>query len=142
MELTVERYIYDDVSTIGKFSINGVFNCYTLEDKDRKLTADTPLADIEKIKVFGETAIPRGRYEVIISYSNHFGKDLPELLNVPGWAGVRIHPGNKAADTEGCLLLGTTESQDFIGHSVEAWSAFMEKLKAVIGKEKVFITIK
>lgn len=129
MELLLKRLHKTNNSTIGELSINGKFECYTLEDVER----------VEKVK--GKTAIPKGRYQVIITMSNRFKVELPLLLNVPNFEGIRIHAGNKATDTEGCLLLGTTRSVDFIGNSKLAMSKFLPKLKESLKKEKVFITI-
>lgn len=134
MEIKVIRKTFSEESTIGDLLINGTFFCYTLEDKDRRLeTGGT--------KVFGVTAIPRGKYTVILSFSNRFQKYLPEILNVPGFAGIRIHTGNKASDSEGCILLGTTKSVNSIGMSKVAFEKFMSELKKVEKKEKITIEI-
>ena len=85
--------------TKGVMYANGVKLGYTCEDQDRLLESGA-----EKVK--GETAIPRGKYRVIISFSNRFQRMMPEVLDVPGFAGVRIHGGNTVKDTEGCPLLG------------------------------------
>jgi hypothetical protein len=129
MELLLKRLHKTQKSTIGELSINGKFECYTLEDIER----------VEKVK--GKTAIPKGKYEVIMTMSNRFKVILPLLLNVPNYEGVRIHAGNTAENTEGCLLLGTTRGIDFIGNSKLAMSKFLPKLKEALKKEKVFITI-
>jgi len=71
--------------------------------------------------VFGQTAIPVGTYQIIITPSKRFGRLLPLLVSVPDFDGIRIHPGNKAEDTEGCILVGKTRSSDFIGRSREAF---------------------
>ena len=141
MELLLERKTKDNLTTIGTLGIDGVFECYTLEDKDRGLTSVMTLAEITKIKVPCLTAIPTGRYEVAINYSDRFKRLMPILLNVPGYAGVRIHWGNYAADTDGCILLGKTQSTDFIGNSVVEFNAFFTKLTEAIKTQKVFITI-
>ncbi len=83
----------------GKMFIDGVYWGETLEDPDRKL-------EDGGVKVDGDTAIPRGRFQLALTYSNRFGKIMPELLHVPGFSGVRIHGGNTEADTHGCILLG------------------------------------
>lgn len=106
MELKLKRYILTSKSTISDLFIDGHYFCKILEDTDRGLTSDMPIDEIKKIKVQGQTAIPKGRYEVILSMSARFKKLLPEILNVPGYLGIRIHPGNKPGDTEGCLLPG------------------------------------
>jgi hypothetical protein len=106
------------------------FECFTLEDPERQ------------VKIAGDTAIPRGRYEVIINWSDRFKQYMPLLLNVPGYAGVRIHWGNRKSDTHGCLLLGFENPKDgFMGESVKAYKAFMKVIKAVEKKEKIWITI-
>lgn len=89
MNIRIDRLYKKEDYTIGKLYINGVFLCSTLEDKVRTL-------DTIEDKVYGETAIPEGRYEVILSYSKRFNKILPELLNVPFFKGIRIHAGNYA----------------------------------------------
>jgi hypothetical protein len=104
-------------STIGKMSIDGVFECYTLEDVTREQ------------KIVGVTAIPAGDYKVIINMSNRFQRLLPLVLDVPGFSGIRIHPGNKAEDTEGCILVGNTAGEDFIGNSRIAFNALFEKMR-------------
>jgi len=129
MKLNLKRLHKTDKSTIGELSIDGKFECYTLEDVERAE------------KVFGKTAIPKGTYEVIMTMSNRFKRMMPLLLNVPGYEGVRIHSGNKAEDTEGCLLLGKTRGVDVIGESRDAIAAFYPKLEAALKVGKVTITI-
>ena len=143
MEIVVRRNTRTSVSTIGQLSIPGnPFTCYTLEDQDRGLSKTMPLDEIQKAKVFGQTAIPSGRYQVIIDYSDHFGKDMPHILNVPDYAGVRIHSGNVPADTDGCLLLGLNKGTDIVTNSREAFTQFYLVLKQAIDKgEAVYLTI-
>ena len=141
MELLLTRDTRTEESTIGLMSIDGAFQCYTLEDTDRHITQGTDLDVIKARKVYGKTAIPSGRYEVVMNMSARFKLYMPLLLSVPGFDGVRIHPGNKAEDTEGCILLGQTKATNFIGQSKIAYGKFLAKLKAVEQKEKVFITI-
>lgn len=129
MKLNLKRLHETENSTIGELSIDGKFECYTLEDIER----DT--------KVFGKTAIPKGTYEVVMTMSNRFKKIMPLLLNVVGYEGVRIHSGNNASQTEGCILLGQTRSVDFIGSSRDAIAKFYPKLEAGLKKGKVTITI-
>lgn len=129
MELQVKRTDFSEESTIGELSVDGQFECYTLEDK------------VRPVKIAGSTAIPAGRYEVVISLSQRFGRLLPLLLNVPEFEGVRIHSGNTAANTEGCILVGKTKSENFVGQSREAFECLFDKLKAASETEKIFIEI-
>lgn len=141
MELLLNRDKFSSISTIGTLHVNGALQCFTLEDFDRDKNKDGDLNDSGEAKVFGKTAIPRGRYQVIISYSNRFKKNLPLLLNVPGFLGIRIHSGNTHADTEGCILVGETKSKDFVGNSRVAFADLMLKLEIASKREKIYITI-
>lgn len=129
MDLNVKRLEFSEESTVGELSINGKFECYTLEDK------------VRPVKIAGKTAIPAGRYEVIINFSQRFQRQLPLLLKVPDFEGVRIHPGNTAANTEGCILVGETKDKNLVGHSRLAFDRLFEKLKAASPTEKIFIEI-
>jgi len=117
MKLLLKRLHKTENSTIGELYVDGKFECYTLEDKERE------------VKIKCETAIPKGEYKVIINLSNRFKILLPLLISVPNFEGVRIHPGNTNHDTEGCILVGTTRSKDFIGNSRIAFKKLFEKMK-------------
>jgi len=99
MQLELERKEFFNDRTIGGFYINGVWYCYSLEDADRNLESGG-------VKIPKQTAIPRGNYKVIRDYSNRFQREMPHILNVPQFEGIRIHAGNTPVDTEGCILLG------------------------------------
>lgn len=139
MELKVFRKIYTDESTIGELHINGEFFCYTLEDKDRGLLKTQPLTEIAQKKLFGKTAIPLGKYDLALTYSNRFQKYMPQVLNVPAFEGVRIHSGNKAENTEGCLLVGFEKGENFIGKSKDAFNYLYNRLRSYEKKEKITI---
>jgi len=141
MDILVNRFNKSEVSSIGKLSVDGLPLCYTLEDKDRGLKKSDDVSLIQKLKVFSKTAIPTGKYELVLTFSNRFKKYLPLLLNVPGYEGVRIHSGNTAEHTEGCILPGESHSKDFVSNSVKAFNSLMAKIKAVEKKEKIYITI-
>jgi len=141
MKLLLKRSVRTDLSTIGKLSVNGKFLCLTLEDKDRDLVNTMPANQIAQIKVHSKTAIPTGRYEVVLSFSTRFQKILPELKKVPGFSGIRMHSGNKPGDTEGCILTGENQSANWVGDSRKAFDALMVYLNKAYGTEKIFITI-
>ena len=129
MELLLKRTWFTPLSTIGELFVDGAFECFILEDRERE----------GQPKVPGVTAIPRGRYEVRITPSPRFKRDLPLLIDVPGYSGVRIHPGNVPADTEGCLLPGRVRVQDKVLESRVAFDVLFAKLQ--LAKGPVFITI-
>lgn len=131
MLLTLKREVFTANSTIGRLSVDGKFNCFTLEDVVRK-----------GAKIYSKTAIPAGRYQITINHSPRFKRLLPLLLNVPGFEGIRIHSGNTADDTEGCILVGRTRSRDFIGESRLAFAPLFNQIEeALTRRERVFIEI-
>ena len=136
MKILVERDIFGDNYTTSRVFIDGRFFCYCLEDTDRKLE-DNPEA-----KVYGETAIPRGTYKLLVDFSGRFQRELPRLLDVPGYSGIRIHAGNVPADTHGCLLLGTSRKDGMVVNSRIAMVKFMELLDLAYDRgEQVEVTI-
>jgi len=141
MQLHVIRTTFTDQSSVGELYLNGVFYCYSLEDVDRDLRADLPLEVIRARKIFAGTAIPTGSYEVILNWSNRFQKQMPLLLRVPGWEGVRIHSGNYPHQTEGCILLGKTKLDNMVGVSNKTFGAFMVELRRAAKREKIHIEI-
>jgi hypothetical protein len=117
MKIQIKRLHRTENSTIGELLVDGVWECYTLEDVERD------------VKIKNETAIPKGTYKVIINQSNRFKRLLPLLLNVPNFEGVRIHSGNTNHNTEGCILVGRTRSKDFIGQSRKAFDSLFAKMQ-------------
>ena len=128
MNIQVIAYKKTTNTVISRLYIDNHFECFILEDKDRGLKQSMTLTEILAIKQPGTTAIPEGKYSVDITYSNRFGKDMPLVVNVPGYEGIRIHPGNYAVNTEGCLLPGTGEVPDMVTNSVIAFHALVQKL--------------
>ncbi len=125
MKIKVERVQRDDDVTIGVLTIEGSsFRCFTLEDPVREV----PGLPVKEWKIAGQTAIPAGTYEVQITYSPRFNTPLPLLLRVPGFEGVRIHAGNLARDTEGCLLVGMQRAEKSILQSRAAMAELMPKI--------------
>ena len=146
MELKQVRKFKGDKYTISDFYIDGVKICNICEDPVRVLidkNKDGDFDDAGEGKVYGDTAIPAGKYEVVITYSNRFKKYLPLLLNVPGYEGIRIHPGNSAADTHGCLLPGINDIQGKISNSVKYFTLIFDKISNAINvkHDKVYINI-
>lgn len=147
MEILLKRIARKQTYTIGMMSINGVYFCDTLEDYDALYFG--------KPKVMHKTAIPCGRYEVLLdNYSPKFGNREPyktlcggcvPLINkVPNFSGVRIHIGNSDKDTDGCLLVG---KNTVVGQVTESRSTFESLMKKYLNparnrKEKVYITVK
>jgi hypothetical protein len=129
MNITVARKEFTEKSTIGDLLIDGEFECFTLEDC------------VRPVKIKSMTAIPAGVYEVVINFSQRFKRPLPLLLKVPDFEGVRIHPGNTNADTEGCILVGRVKQPDFIGESRVAFEALFTKMQDAAAREKIFLEI-
>jgi hypothetical protein len=148
MKLTLKRTDFTDTSTIGELSIDGIFECYILEDTDRGLKETMSLADSIKIKKKGITAIPYGTYKIVVTKSERFSKMkgksvyLPILLNIPNYEGVRIHIGNKPEDTEGCLLPARKKGKNLVSESTIAFNKLNDKINnALKVGDNVFITI-
>ncbi|MCB4811708.1 DUF5675 family protein [Methylovorus menthalis] len=127
--------------TPGRLYIDGDLECFTLEDQFRESEGWL----IDSWKIHGKTAIPRGTYQVVITYSNRFKRQLPLLLDVPGFEGIRIHTGNTTADTEGCILVGADDGnwQDaWLGSSKIAFNKLFPKIQMALGRgEKVWLTV-
>lgn len=143
MELHLIRDTFTPDATTGMLRNENGIKMYVLEDTDRKLEqCNGDLDQIASEKVYGKTAIPRGRYEIVVTMSNRFKRLLPLLKDVPGFEGIRIHPGNAPKDTDGCLLPGVARNKDWVSGSVVAFTAlFADINRAIEQDEKVFITI-
>ena len=149
MELNIKRIARRETYTIGRLYIDGKYFCETLEDKDRGLRQDMPVAVIRATKRKGITAIPTRRYRVTLAVqSPKFSKRaiyqfcngyLPRLINVPGYDGVLIHIGNTARDTEGCLLVGRNTQ---VGKVLDSRKTFIELYDRLLGaKDDIYIKI-
>jgi hypothetical protein len=112
------------LATLGSLYVDGVWQCWTLEDQIREV----PDQPVLHWKVAGETAIRSGRYRVVLSRSNRFGYVTPEVLHVEGFTGIRIHPGNRRIDSLGCILVGRDRGDAFIAQSRLAFQALMARL--------------
>lgn len=148
MKIVIDRKWKKPTYTIGMVSIDGkrfgdgVHWCSSLEDADRGLKQSMSEAEIKKRKIAGKTAIPAGEYRVVVTYSPRFQKNLPLLVDVPGYSGVRFHSGNTAADTEGCLLFGENSVKGKVLNSRYWCNKLQGLIEAAIKRgEKVTLTI-
>lgn len=147
MEILVKRGPTMKDATIGELSIDGVFQCYTLEDAVRE--PDNGFSSFGKTpqwvatwKVQNKTAIPRGRYKIGLHNSPHFKCIVPILESVTGYSDVLIHWGNSAIDTDGCILVGQTKEANLIYKSKAAWQALYPKISAAIALgQPVYVTV-
>lgn len=141
--------------THGRLFVDeGGFFCWTLEDTDRGLTQEMPLEEIKRLKVYGQTAIPTGRYPIQLRvsprlkdkpYAKPYGGKMPYIYGIPGYSGVMIHPGNTTADTLGCVLVGMLHS-GIRGRIFDSQKAFRDLMDFYIWPayqrgEKIWITI-
>lgn len=112
--LIVTRKTLELERTLGELHEQGVADRwgFTLEDTDRGLARSTPLERVRERKVFGKTAIPLGRYALDLSWSPRFKRELPIILGVPGFSGIRIHGGRDETATHGCVLVGRELRED------------------------------
>lgn len=122
MELRLVRDVCGADCTLGQIFVDGKFECFAVEDVVR------PAGE----KVHGQTAIPGGRYQIVVTPSQRFHRDLPLLLKVPNFEGVRIHPGNTAADTEGCILPGLARTASGVTQSRLAFDPLSGKIAATL----------
>lgn len=121
MQLRLLREPTVNHATLGMLCVDGFWACWTLED------------EVRVSKQMNVTAIPEGLYPVILDQSQRFGRLMPHILNVPGFEGIRIHAGNTVADTAGCVLVGATRADAFVGQSKIAFDALFRKLQSASG---------
>lgn len=148
IELSLFRFKHSEDSVIGSLSMHTdkaeEFICYTLEDRVREI----PGKPVDEWKIPGVTAIPAGRYQIKKTWSNRFQLETLQLMDVPGFSGIRIHAGNTHKDSEGCILTGTGISDKSINgaqaviHSRDALAKLESRVCPLLGSsESVFITI-
>lgn len=139
MIVTLRRIAFKETYTIGKLYIDGNYFCDTIEDVDRHLDDSMTEEEIKKNKVYGETAIPYGMYKVTITYSPKFKKNLPLLEGVKGFSGIRIHSGNTAKDSLGCIIVGKNKK---VGMVLDSRVTMEKLMKAFDTKENIWLTIR
>ncbi len=135
MKLTLIRRFRGSAYSIGSLYVDGKLFSDTLEDTDRGLTSKMNLAQISAAKIYGQTAIPLGEYEVrmdVVSerfasryWAKPYKGKLPRLVGVPGFEGVLIHPGNSPADTLGCILPGENKAKGKVLYSANTFYRLM-----------------
>lgn len=140
MELKLTRIAKRSTYIIGKLYIDGVFFSDTLEDKDRDLNHDGDLDEPGEEKVYAQTAIPAGTYEVIVNWSNRFQRNMPRLLNVPGFDGILIHNGITELNTAGCLLVGKNTIKGQLTESRETFYRLFDILNKTVEPIEINIT--
>jgi hypothetical protein len=161
MQLTSIRKWYTSTSTISE-----LFLALSLDPAEIPAGSSTSHGPAERqcfvledtvrapgVKIAGETAIPAGRYRVIVDWSSRFRKYSFHILDVPNFAGIRIHSGNTAEDTEGCLIVGQERALNAVFGSHKAFIALWDLLTEEAGfneehgcqsfrmKEETWITI-
>jgi hypothetical protein len=130
MNIQLKRRYLGEGYTIGTLSIDGQYFCDTLEDA------------VRQVKVYGKTAIPYGRYNIILNVSPHFGRILPRLIDVPQFEGVLIHRGNTAEDTAGCILVGENKVKGKVINSTPYEIGLVKMMHEAIDRgEKITIEI-
>ena len=138
MRIELVRIAFKDTYTIGKLYVDGKYFSDVLEDKDRGLDSSMTESEILEKKVKGETAIPTGHYVINITYSPKYKRMMPLLLDVKGFSGIRIHSGNTAKDTEGCLIVGKNKK---VGMVLESRDTYKRLFKMMEGQEEITIDI-
>lgn len=147
IELELNRVNRQSEYTEGKLTINGRYFCMTLENKDRDLNQNGKFDNGEK-KIYGQTAIPNGRYQIVLAdspkFSPRYGTKMPLLMNVPEFSGVLIHPGNTTKDTLGCILIGEVVKNGYLSNSRKMFDILMKDYihPCLDNHHKCFITIK
>lgn len=152
LELTLKRIANRPTYCIGRLYIDQLLFSDTIEDYDRGLKDTWSMEKIKKAKVYGETAIPRGRYKVVLSESPKFknrawakkyGGLVPEILNVKGFSGIRIHPANFATELLGCIAPGVNSKKGQVTQSQNTFFKLMDQYLMPAWKEGrgIWITI-
>ena len=139
MIVTLRRIAFKETYTIGKLYVDGNYFSDTVEDKDRGLDDSMTVDEIKKKKVYGETAIPYGTYKVSITYSSRFKKNLPLVEGVKGFEGIRIHSGNTAKDSLGCIIVGKNKK---VGMVLDSRTTMEKLMKVLNTKEKIWLIIR
>lgn len=128
MNILLDRKYLKENYTIGKLHINDVYFCDTLEDKVVDVDKSGKI-DNGEVKIYGQTAIPYGKYKVVLSYSPKFGRIMPRILDVPGFNGILIHIGNTIKDTSGCILVGRNKTVGMVNESTTTFNELFRQME-------------
>ena len=150
MEIKVDRKWKKGKYTIGRLYIDGEFICNTIEDTDRGLTQSMSEEEIKSKKIYGQTAIPTGRYKVLMNvvspkfsqkefYMNVCKGKVPRLEGVKGFSGILIHSAATADNVEGCIGVGYNTIKGQLTNIKEAFEKVYKKLSST--GEEIYITI-
>jgi hypothetical protein len=129
INLLLERFYLGTKYTVGRLAVDGMYLCDTLEDVVRDLNKDGDLDESGEGKIPHFTAIPFGRYRVIVTRSPKFKRELPEILKVHDFTSIRIHAGNDIDDTDGCILVGENKIKGHLVRSRYWETQLVERLK-------------
>lgn len=135
MQLVIKRIAKKPNYTIGKLYIDGKYFCDTLEDTDRGLDDSQTYNEIMNKKIKSKTAIPTGEYIVMSTLSPRFKRNLPLVMNVKGFEGIRIHSGNISEHTEGCILVGKNRVIGKVVDSRKTLELLLQKLDSTFKLE-------
>lgn len=146
MNIELHRKFFKDTYTIGRVFIDGIYFCDSLEDKVRDLkdiNHDGDFDDPGEGKIYGQTAIPCGKYKVGLYWWKKHQRFVPILKSVPGFTGILIHSGATPKDTEGCILVGQNKEKGRLTNSPYYATTITQKVKEAIDrKETIYITVK
>lgn len=146
MKIVIKRELYRETYTIGKLYIDNEFFCWTLEDKDRGLTQDMSIGQIQLLKIPGKTAIPKGIYKVTLDvvspkfsqypfYMETCKGKLPRLMDVKGYEGVLIHVADgpkRDSLVQGCIGIGNLSAEEYLMNGKKVFAELYNKLKGNI----------
>lgn len=153
MKITLIRTYNNDRYCIGHLYIDGKFYMDTLEDCDRGLDQKMTLDKIKSLKKKSITAIPTGTYKITINvvspkyskkqfFNDYCKGKMPRLLEVKGYEGILMHPGNSAKDSDGCILVGENKVKGGLINSTKCFIRLYDMMReANKKKEDIVIEI-
>lgn len=143
MTIRIDRKWKKAEYTISRVYINGrYFGCNALEDTDRGLLQTMQITELQRKKIKGKTAIPRGYYDVRITYSPKYKRNMPLVVDVPAFSGIRLHSLNKPEDSEGCIGFGKNDKVGWISDSKYWTDKICRLIETALSKgEKVTLIV-